>query len=99
MALVNPPTHQAVTDLAAKWVSKHPELEGRIERAIALVAMVTPSQDPTVFLVEGSEGHRYTVKVNGRSSTCTCLDSTTGHHCKHRLATALFVTAPRQDPL
>lgn len=96
--MANVPSAQDVARIARKWAEKHPNLATRIERAVALVALVTPGDLPHVFFVEGSEGRRYVVRVDGRASTCTCPDSGTGHHCKHRLAAALFVAGQKKTP-
>lgn len=85
--------------LARKWAAKHPSLAKRLERAVALVANVTPGDySSNVYFVEGSDNHRYMVRIDrkNRISTCTCRDSQDGFHCKHRLATALFETATPQ---
>lgn len=89
------PTHAAVATTAARWAAKNPELAPRMERAVALVANVTSTVSPEMFMVEGSYGHQYVVRVNraARTSTCTCPDHGKGHHCKHRLAVALYVAA------
>jgi hypothetical protein len=88
----------AVFALVAKWSARHPELADRLERAAALVANVTPGDySPNVFFVEGSDGHRYLVRVNrkARTSTCSCLDhQMRGFKCKHVLAVALCEKAP-----
>jgi len=89
------PSSLAVNTTAARWARKHPELSDRLERAKALVANVTPGRLPHVFFVEGSAERSYIVRINRetQSSTCTCPDSRKDNHCKHRLATALFVAA------
>jgi hypothetical protein len=97
------PRHQDVVVLARKWAGMHPGLATRLERAIALVANVIPGDfSPNVFFVEGSEGHRYMVRVDrkNRTSSCTCADSKVhGDRCKHRLAVALYETATSQVAL
>ena len=91
------PAASEVARLASVWVAKHPELTERIQRAVALVANVDPIGPfgKGTFFVEGSDGHKYMVRVDraARVSECTCLDSVKGHHCKHRLAVALYVAA------
>jgi len=90
------PTAAAVNATVARWAAKHPDLTDRLHRAAALVANVTPGRMPHVFFVEGSEGASYIVRVNkgAKTSTCNCPDSTQrGAHCKHRLATALYLAA------
>ena len=87
------PCYTTVRGLATVWAAKRPELEARINRALALVSNVTPGDlSPNVYFVEGSAGHNYMVKINrrDRTSTCTCPDAEKGNHCKHRLAVALF---------
>lgn len=91
------PTASAVNATVARWSARHPELADRLERAAALVANVTPGdRSPDVFFVEGSDGHRYMVRVNrqARTSTCTCPDHMTRDiRCKHILAAALVERA------
>ena len=93
MATKSAPLASNVNRLASKWTAAHPELRGRMERAIALVANVTPGRMSHVFFVEGSEGAKYIVRVNRRerSSSCTCPDhENRGGRCKHILAAALW---------
>lgn len=93
MPTTTTPAASNVNALAARWTARHPELRGRMERAIALVANVTPGRMSHVFFVEGSEGTSYIVRVNRRerTSTCTCPDhENRGGRCKHILAAALW---------
>lgn len=78
------------------WSVRHPELQVRLEKALALtggVRLIAPS----IYRVQG-QGDDYLVRVDHQrgSSTCTCMDSRKGHHCKHRLATALVVVLERE---
>lgn len=88
------PRSQTINALARTWADKNPDLSDRIWRAVALVSNVTPGDlSPNVFFVEGSEGHKYMVRVNRaqKTSSCTCPDHTgRGLRCKHILASALF---------
>lgn len=81
-----------MTELAAKWADKNPNLRDRLMRALAMtggVKKVAPNQ----YTVEGERGD-YTVTIHGNTSTCTCKDFLQRKiHCKHRLAVALVVTA------
>lgn len=81
--------------VAANWADKNPGLRNRLSRAIGLVEHVTPITDH-VFEVQGSELVPYVVVVKGNTSTCTCADAENGHHCKHRLATALYCAQQRR---
>ena len=86
------PNASVVNALVAKWAAKHPDLADRLERAAALVANVRGSG--STFVVEGSDGHHYTVKVDrkARTSSCTCPDhKKRGLRCKHVLSVALIV--------
>jgi hypothetical protein len=101
MRTLTTPTAAETHRLANLWIARYPELdEHRVRRAEALVDNVTPGRLDHVFFVEGSDGHRYIVRVDeaARTSTCDCPDSTErGAHCKHRLAVALVVALqPRQ---
>lgn len=89
------PTASSVATKASKWASKRPELADRIDRAVALVANVNKTAHPDVYVVEGSFGHKYMVRIDraGKTSECTCPDHQKGHHCKHRLAVALLEVA------
>lgn len=91
------PPAARVNALVARWSEMHPELSARLERAAALVANVVPGdRSPNVFFVEGSDGHRYTVRVNrqARTSTCSCPDHTNRDiRCKHILSVAILVAA------
>lgn len=95
------PTAATVNAIAASWAARFPESAERIERAIALVDNVTEGdRSNRVFFVEGSEGHRYMVRVDwaSKESTCTCPDSTErGAHCKHRWAAALVVAGRKAE--
>ena len=95
MPTTTTPAAQNVNALAARWTARHPELRGRMERAIALVANVTPGRMSHVFFVASAteEGISYIVRVNrkARTSTCTCPDhQQRGGRCKHILAAALW---------
>jgi uncharacterized Zn finger protein len=83
---------------AAKWAASHPELEGRLARAVALTGGVR-KVSPFTFHVEGTKAV-YVVRVNPRekTSSCTCPDSHQGHHCKHRLAVALCFVSKTLEP-
>ena len=89
------PAASNVARLATVWADKHPELSARIQRAVALVSNVSTTLAPEIFFIEGSWGHKYIIRTDrkARTSTCTCPDSEKGHHCKHRLAVALYVAA------
>ena len=89
------PTASSVSAKASKWAAKRPELADRIDRAVALVANVVKTAHPDVYVVEGSFGHKYVVRVHrdAKISECTCPDHQKGHHCKHRLAVALVEVA------
>jgi uncharacterized Zn finger protein len=92
--MMNAPTAAAVNATAARWTKVAPELADRLERAKALVANVEATQDKDIFVVEGSEGHRYLVKLVKKShrSECTCGDFAKRQiRCKHILAAALVV--------
>jgi hypothetical protein len=83
--------------LAKEWAAKHPDLDKRLQRAIALVPNVHPSSaNRDMFVVEGSGGNCYTVRVNRklRISACTCEDFIRRQErCKHILACALYEKA------
>jgi hypothetical protein len=87
------PNINQVNRLVASWSARHPELDSRLKRAVALLDNVHMSAtDPNVFSVEGSQGHLYTVRVDraNRVSSCTCEDHTRRNdRCKHILACAL----------
>ena len=89
------PNVSAVVSKANKWASKHPDLSGRLDRAVALVANVNQTAHPDVYVVEGSHGHKYMVRVHRseKTSECTCPDSGKGWKCKHILAVALLEVA------
>jgi hypothetical protein len=89
------PIASAVATKASKWAFKRPELADRIDRAGALVANVNKTAHPDVYVVEGSHGHKYLVRVHrdAKTSECTCPDSGKGNHCKHRIAVALLEVA------
>ncbi len=92
MSNLSCPAATTVNALARAWSAKHPELQARIERAVALVANVE-AVDHDIFVVEG-ERDFYEVRIDpkGHRSTCSCPDSTARKaHCKHRLACALFL--------
>jgi len=87
------PTFQKALELVARWVTLHPELRDRLERAVFLMENVRPSGHPDIYTVASSTGRgRYTVRVDrkARTSTCNCQDSSNGNRCKHRLAVALY---------
>ena len=84
----------AVLMLARKWANKHPELAGRLTRAVDLVGKVErPGARAHIFYVQGGERYRICVNPTTHKSSCTCPDSRNGNHCKHRLAVALYVEA------
>ena len=80
---------QQMNELAQLWTEKNPKLQGRIQRALALVGEVYDMGG--CYAVEGVKGD-YLVHVHGSRSTCTCEDSQRGNHCKHRIAVALVWT-------
>lgn len=85
-----PSPAERMRELAAIWSVQHPELQERLQKALALVGGVR-AQGEGVYVVEGV-GNEYVVSVDlpRRRSSCTCEDSRRGHHCKHRLAVALL---------
>jgi len=94
------PSATTVAKLASRWAARHPASAERIERAVALVANVEHGdRSHRVFFVEGSQGHRYMVRVDWRAheAACTCPDAVKGNRCKHRWAAALFVAARKAD--
>jgi len=76
-------------------------MRARLMRAVELASL----KDGVLYIgedtwqVRGSSGGTYYVGVDlrRRTSTCTCPDSRGGHHCKHRLATALVWTLGRRE--
>jgi len=82
--------------LAEQWAEKNPELQARIDRAVAIVPQVQYIGEDT-YEVPGSKGQVYFVGVDPEkhTSTCTCEDTARGNHCKHRLACALVWMASR----
>ena len=90
---IKDPRFQKTLALVVRWAAKHPELKDRLERAAFIVENVQRTPDPDLYVVKSATSFReYLVKVNrwNRSSTCSCPDSRKGHHCKHRLAVALY---------
>jgi uncharacterized Zn finger protein len=89
------PNVSAAAAKANKWAARHPDLGSRLERALALIANVSSTLHPDVYVVEGSHGHKYMVRINRseKTSECTCPDHAKGHHCKHRLSVALYEAA------
>lgn len=89
-----PSLYSRMRQLANKWAEMHPELEDRLQRALALtggVRKIASSNGFEAYVVEGV-GDDYIVKVDLRNHTsrCECQDFQTRRiHCKHRLATAL----------
>ncbi len=85
-----------IRHLATMWAAKHPYMDDRMERAIALTGNIT-QLDKYRFRVEGVGG-TYNVRVNYRrkTSTCSCPDSRKGFHCKHALAVALVYVTERE---
>jgi uncharacterized Zn finger protein len=83
----------AASTVARLWIAKMPAARTRIEKAIALVANVTPDEyRDDQFVVEGGEAV-YTVTVNraNKTSTCTCPDHMErGSKCKHIFACGLY---------
>src|SRR5687767_3293396 len=66
----------------ARVQTLHPELEGKLARAHALIlqGMCTPStEDPAIGRVLSSDGQTW-YTVNG---TCSCQAGQYGHDCKH----------------
>jgi len=93
---VKDPRFQRALDLVARWAAKRPSLKNRLERAVFIVEHVRPTLDPNLYEVQSATSFRkYLVKVDrhARRSTCSCPDSRKGHHCKHRLAVALYEKA------
>lgn len=98
MAHIQTPSAAAVNALRKGWAALHPDLVDRLDRAVALVANVTPGdRSKHVFFVEGSKGHRYMVRINpeAHSSSCSCPD--THHWCKHVLAVAFYLCGQEKD--
>jgi len=90
---VKDPRFQKALALVARWAAKHPELKTRLERAAFIVENVRRTPDPNLYVVKSAtSGQEYLVKINrwAKRSTCSCPDSRKGHHCKHRLAAALY---------
>ena len=89
------PSSAAVNTVARLWIAKMPASRSRIERAIALVANVTPDEyRDDQFVVEGGDAV-YTVTVNraSKTSSCTCPDHTERQSkCKHIFACGLYET-------
>ncbi len=86
------PSATIVAGLAGTWAEKNPDLKARIERAVALVANVTPGRSPNVYFVEGVE-NSYMVRIDRKAATssCNCADcSIRGMKCKHIIAVALW---------
>lgn len=79
------------------WSIRYPHLQVRLEKALALTGGVVP-QGRGVYRVQGGGGE-YVVRVDHEkgTSTCTCVDSHKGHHCKHRLATALVYVVENES--
>jgi hypothetical protein len=70
------------------------KLNGRIERAVAIVSRVGACRTdprPNIWLVESQSGKGY-YEVNTQEKTCTCPDSAKGNLCKHRLAIGLHLS-------
>jgi hypothetical protein len=79
----------------ARVQQAHPEREGEIARASALITlgMVTPSpDDPTIGLVLSSDGQT-TYHVNG---TCDCPAGQHGKDCKHQHGWKLYQYVARK---
>jgi hypothetical protein len=76
---------------ARAWAFIHPDLRSRCMKAPSLVSKVSYIGEGT-YEVLGSKGQAYFVGFDRRrrTSTCTCIDSQRGHHCKHRIAVALL---------
>jgi hypothetical protein len=100
MAHIQTPSAAAVNNLRNGWAALHPDLVGRLDRAVALVANVTPGdRSEHVFFVEGSNGRQYMVRVDPKAhSTCTCPDhKRTGSWCKHVLAVMFYLCGQEKD--
>ncbi len=76
------------------WTERHPELKDRLERAVFMLKKIERTACPDVYVVRSDSNIRikYVVRIyrEERTSTCSCPDSQKGHHCKHRLAVALY---------
>lgn len=76
------------------WAEKHPELKGRLERAVFMLDRIEKTACPDIYTVRSEANFKvkYVVRVyrKTRVSTCSCADSGKGNHCKHRLAVALY---------
>src|SRR5215475_8983531 len=72
----------------ARMHAAHPEREGDITRAHALIlqGMVTPTDDPTTAHVLSSDGTTH-YTVNG---SCNCQAGQHGRDCKHLHAWKLY---------
>jgi hypothetical protein len=77
-------------------------MNGRMERGleIALSNGVTPYDTNTLvqFKVKSSDPAKLPYMVDLRARSCTCLDHSKGHYCKHRVAAQVYRLACSQTP-
>jgi hypothetical protein len=101
------PSVEAINAAFTKFSNSiSPELKqrmnGRIERGleIALSGGVTPYDPNTLvqFKVKSSDPARLPYMVDLRVRTCTCMDHSKGHFCKHRVAAQVYRLACSKTP-
>jgi len=77
-------------------------MNGRLERGLEIAQSggAVP-YDPTTlvqFKVKSSDPTKLPYMVDLRARTCTCLDHSKGHYCKHRVAAQIYRLASSQMP-
>ena len=101
------PSVEAINDAFTKFISSiSPELKqrmnGRMERGLEIAQSggVTPYDATTMvqFKVRSSDPAKLPYMVDMRARTCTCLDHSKGHYCKHRVAAQVYRLAYSQTP-
>lgn len=101
------PTVEAINAAFTKFSnSVSPELKqqmnGRLERGleIAQAGWVIPYDPRSLvqFKVKSTDPAKLPYMVDLRARTCTCMDHTKGHYCKHRVAAQIYRLAFSQTP-
>jgi hypothetical protein len=101
------PSVDAINAAFTKFISSiSPELKqrmnGRMERGLEIAQSggVTPYDATTMvqFKVRSSDPAKLPYMVDMRARTCTCLDHSKGHYCKHRVAAQVYRLACAKMP-
>jgi hypothetical protein len=101
------PSVEAINAAFTKFIySISPDLKqrmnGRLERGLEIARSggVIPYDSNTLvqFKVKSSDPSKLPYMVDMRARTCTCLDHSKGHYCKHRVAAQVYRLALAQMP-